>query len=376
MHDRRVARLRARAAAQPGEAARLEAEADAAEAARAAGVSQWGSELPPDFLRMVLERLRRERRTTRGAIRATCSTWSSIFDAWCPFTLSPNRWTAVMEGKMQWFQSVTTVDLLRYERGIYEQLTELRSMPSLHTLHLPASCTERAAEALYEPADAEALYGLTTVTTLSFHEMRDIHDEDGDLVVPGEWVLDLSRMTALTSLDLEEARRTVKGYQLQAASELTGLTNLNLSRCFFLTAEGLRTLCRLTAIATLNLTGCDVKMEVLRAVSGLPALSSLDISHCKSVTAEELRTLSTCTTLSKLNLSLCNVTDEGLLAVSTCASLSSLDLSWCRRVTDAGLRTLNALAALTSLDLHNCVSVTEAGKQALRTALPKLTICG
>ena len=290
--------------------------------------------------------------------------------------LSPNRWTAVMEGKMQWFQSVTTVDLLRYERGIYEQLTELRSMPSLHTLHLPASCTERAAdrrrvwrdaEALYEPADAEALYGLTTVTTLSFHEMRDIRDEDGAFEDPaGQWVLNLSRLTALTSLDLQECS-TVKDVQVQLASKLLGLTYLDLSRCRrHVTAEGLRTVGRLTALATLNLQSCDVTTEVLRAVSVLPALSSLDINYCNSVTVEGLRTLSTCTTLSKLNITICNMTDEKLRAVSTCSALSSLDLSWCSNVSDAGLRTLHVLAALTSLDLHNCVSVTEAGKRALR----------
>ena len=45
-----MALLRARAVTQPSETARLEAEADAAEAARAAGVSQWGSELSADFL--------------------------------------------------------------------------------------------------------------------------------------------------------------------------------------------------------------------------------------------------------------------------------------------------------------------------------------
>ncbi len=47
MHDRRVARVRARAAFHRSEAARLDAEADAVEAARATGVSQWGSPLYP-----------------------------------------------------------------------------------------------------------------------------------------------------------------------------------------------------------------------------------------------------------------------------------------------------------------------------------------
>jgi hypothetical protein len=101
----------------------------------------------------------------------------------------------VLEGKMEWFQSVTTVDLVWCEEDISSILVELRSMPCLRTLELPASCTERA-------ADAEAVYGLTTVTTLKFQ------DDDGDVVIripegAGEWVLDLSRLTTLTSLDFE-----------------------------------------------------------------------------------------------------------------------------------------------------------------------------
>jgi len=161
MDDRRVALLRARAVTLPGEAARLEAEADAAEAARAAGVSQWGSDLPPLFLQMVLERLPVWERATHDAVRATCATWGSFFDAWCP-ELQPRLWTAVMEGKMPWFPSVTIVDLLGCEEeDISSNLVELRRMPSLHTLYLPASCTERE-------VDVEALYDLPTFTTLKF----------------------------------------------------------------------------------------------------------------------------------------------------------------------------------------------------------------
>jgi hypothetical protein len=47
MDDRRVRLMLAQAAAHRSEAARLEAEVDAVLAARVAGVSPWGSELPP-----------------------------------------------------------------------------------------------------------------------------------------------------------------------------------------------------------------------------------------------------------------------------------------------------------------------------------------
>jgi len=42
------------------------------------------AEVPPNFLRMVMERLCGRYDGVWGAIRATCSTWSSIRDAWCP----------------------------------------------------------------------------------------------------------------------------------------------------------------------------------------------------------------------------------------------------------------------------------------------------
>jgi hypothetical protein len=99
MEDCRVARLRALALARPTEAARLNAEADAALSARAAGQSQWGSELPPLFLLMVLQYVRWDPAVCR-VIRAVCSTWSSIHDALRPGRLLPSRSAVTMQGKL------------------------------------------------------------------------------------------------------------------------------------------------------------------------------------------------------------------------------------------------------------------------------------
>jgi len=320
MHDRRVAQKRARAAFHRSEAERLDAEADAAEAARAAGVSQWGSELPPLFLLMVLKHLSCPGMWPRvfGAIRATCSTWSGIFDAWCPFTLQPRCWTAAMEGKMGWFPSVTWVSLLGCEEvaDISSNLVELRSLPSLHTLTLPASCAERA-------ADAEAVYGLTTLTELNFYKLRE-HDVDDELVgEAGEWVLDLSRLTTLTTLELDS---TVTDKQVQAASNLSGLTELNLRSSPKVTTEGLRAIKTLTSLSTLHLRFYN------------------------------------------------DVATEGLRAVSSITSLTLLYLWDCENVTEEGLRALSSLTALDTLYLNDCENVSDAGMQALGTALPKLTI--
>jgi hypothetical protein len=68
---------------------------------------------------------------------------------------------ALMEGKLCWFASVTLVSLTRCVNNACGPLAELRSMPSLRCLWLPSSCAERT-------ADAEVVYGLTTLTTLGF----------------------------------------------------------------------------------------------------------------------------------------------------------------------------------------------------------------
>jgi hypothetical protein len=289
---------------------------DAALAARAAGVSPWGSELPPLFLQKVLELLQ-WRPAVCGVMRAVCSSWSDIVDALLP-RLRPLRSVSVtMEGKLGWFESVTVVDLTVCENGGAGVLPELRSMPSLCSLVLPASCAERA-------VDAEALCGLTTVTTLCFCPE---YDEDGEDVEVGEWVLDLSRLPTLTTLDLWGCT-VVTDKEVLALSNLPGLTDLNLGFCYNTTSEA------------------------LRALSGLTALAKLDLSNCRRVTTEVLR------------------------AVSSLIKLTDLNLRGCPNVKDEGLQTLSCLTALSTLTLYACPNVTAAGKQALRTAIPNLTIHG
>ena len=197
MDDCRVAVLRASAAAHrseearhAAEAARLDAEADAVLAVRAAGVSPWGSELPPPVMQQVLELLQWDPAVC-SVMRAVSSTWSSFLDSLLP-RLRPRRSLAVMQGKLSWYQSVTEVDLTGCEDGVCGPLAELASMPSLRSLKLPASCAERA-------VDAEAVCAITTLTTLRFEAPEEEYDEDDERVEAGEWVLDLSRLPTLIS---------------------------------------------------------------------------------------------------------------------------------------------------------------------------------
>jgi hypothetical protein len=221
--DCRVLRLRACAVAQPTEAAQLNAEVDAVLAARAAGQSQWGSELPPLFLLLVLQYVGWDPAVCR-VIRAVCSTWSSIHDALRPGRLQARHSAVTMQGKLSWFKSLTELNLVYCGDTVSGMMVELQSMPCLRSLTLPSSCAGRA-------VDAEAVCAITTLTTLRFSGVG--------VNVVGEWVLDLSRLTTLTTLRLSICT-AVKDKQVLELSHLTGLTDLNLYRCINVTSEGLR----------------------------------------------------------------------------------------------------------------------------------------
>jgi F-box/leucine-rich repeat protein 14 len=109
-------------------------------------------------------------------------------------------------------------------------------------------------------------------------------------------------------------------------------------------------------------------------VSSLVALTPLSLAGCDNVPAEGLRAVSSLTKLSALDLSSCNLTAEGFRAVSRLTTLTSLGLCICPNLTDEVLRGMSSLTALKFLNLYRCDNVTVAGKQALRTALPNLTI--
>jgi hypothetical protein len=419
MDDCRGLLLRARAVARPTEAARLNEEADAVLAARAAAESPWGSELPPPFLQKVLELLQWEPAVC-GVVRAVCSTWCGFLDALLP-RLVPRGSAVVMKGKLGWYQCVTEVDLTECEgEDASSVLAELGSMPSLCSLTLPSWCAESV-------VDTEVVYGLTTLTSLHFCDMKEL-DENGEPVEEveqevGEWVVDLSRLATLSSLNLWMCV-AVTDTEVLALSNLTGLTSLNLFGCINATSEGLCAVSSLTALSTLRLSGSNVTSQVLRAVSSLTALTGLDIcdsdnvtseglcavssltalstlslsgcAHvtsevlrsvssltaltflglcgCENVPAEGLRAVSNLTKLIALDLSSCNLTTEGLRAVSRLTTLKSLGLCYCPNLTDEVLRAMSSLTALEDLIITLCGYVSAAAKQALRTALPNLTI--
>ena len=118
-----------------------------------------------------------------------------------------------------------------------------------------------------------------------------------------------------------------------------------------------------------GITCTRVTGAVLRELRGLTALSKLNLYNCTNVTSVGLRELRGLTALTFLDLNV------GLGELRGPIGLTALELIGCTHVTDAGLQHLSCLTALTTLVLGGN-STTRAGQDALKTALPALTIHG
>jgi hypothetical protein len=141
------------------------------------------------------------------------------------------------------------------------------------------------------------------------------------------------------------------------------------------TDDVMHALCgRLPALKTLYLRGVtSLTADGLLAVGGLTALTYLILNNC-NVTDAVLRELRGLTELSELYLFGCTlVTDVGVRELRDLTALRTFGLIGCTHVTDAGLQHLMSLTALSKLFLHG-TSTTQAGRNALKAALPALTI--
>ncbi len=169
----------------------------------------------------------------------------------------------------------------------------------------------------------------------------------------------LSQLTSLTNLDLTRCSGlTDDGIQL--LSHLTRLTNLNLSYCNGITNDGIQALSQLTSLQTLSLSECsELTDEGIQALSQLTKLQTLNLAECSELTDEGIQTLSQLTRLTELNLWECSgLTDEGIQTLSKLTRLTKLYLGGCSGLTDEGIQTLSKLTRLTELYLRGCSALT------------------
>jgi hypothetical protein len=111
-----------------------------------------------------------------------------------------------------------------------------------------------------------------------------------------------------------------------------------------------------------------------RMCKRLPAITHLTLWGVQSLTSEGLACAAGLSKLAVLDLAFCsNVTDTVLRDLRHLTALTHLRLSGCCSVTDLGIQELSSTTALSKLCVYN-TAVTEAGRAALKAALPTLCV--
>lgn len=166
---------------------------------------------------------------------------------------------------------------------------------------------------------------------------------------------DLALLPYLRSLSVT----ATEDLDLSVLSKLTALETLELSGCR-LNEEELTAIGKLTNLRKLTLTGCGVSS--ITTLSGLTNLEELDLSNN---TVRNISALSSMTALKQLNLSSNALTD--LSSLSALSALTQLDVSYNSL---SNLDSISTLTALTSLNAsHNQLTSISLGNLALLTQL-------
>lgn len=119
--------------------------------------------------------------------------------------------------------------------------------------------------------------------------------------------------------------------------------------------SGLEALAGMSALESLNISGCDTILDgSLRHLADAP-LTSLDLSDCGGLSVASLARFREKPLTSLALAGWDQLTDEGLAQLKG-LPLTSLDISFCHGVTDAGLGHLTGLP-LTHVDLFGCRGV-------------------
>lgn len=190
--------------------------------------------------------------------------------------------------------------------------------------------------------------------------------------------LDLSECVHITNRGMRPLRRVknLKDLKLRRCTSitdqgfsnifnLTALTSVDLSGCVC-HSNGFQELGNLTCLRTLILHGNHrISCKVFQHINKLPQLETLDLSRtdvqlCGSHKCACSKAPSALTALTSLNLRGCTlIENKGLaIVVSKLTALRDLNLSWITNLTDVGVSTLTALKNLQTLKLYGCGKVT------------------
>ncbi len=156
--------------------------------------------------------------------------------------------------------------------------------------------------------------------------------------------------------------------ELKSIAYLKNLTKLNLSHCDKLTGIGLSYIGSLTKLKALCLNHCTKVSLGFYFLQPLNQLTRLELSFCE-IQDPVMPFITNKTSLKHLNLMCNRLTDEGCAALRNLTSLTSLSLSMNPLITDNTLHSLHALTNLTSLNINFCKQLTGEGIKQLSKAL-------
>eukprot|EP01120_Amphizonella_sp_Union-15-10_P008057 TRINITY_DN2818_c0_g1_i2.p1 TRINITY_DN2818_c0_g1~~TRINITY_DN2818_c0_g1_i2.p1 ORF type:complete len:276 (+),score=36.97 TRINITY_DN2818_c0_g1_i2:43-870(+) len=152
---------------------------------------------------------------------------------------------------------------------------------------------------------------------------------------------------------------------LKSLSKLTNLNELIIVSCCRITDRTIQYISNLTNLKTLNLSDCEITDDGIGILFNFSCLEFLDLSWSK-ISDNGIRQISRLDRLKRLSLSQCEITDVGLGFFSGLKNLRELDLSRNRRITDEGIKLLCRLTNLGDLNLKHCKNVTQSYENFLK----------
>ena len=184
----------------------------------------------------------------------------------------------------------------------------------------------------------------------------------------------LAQLTGLTDLNLAYCK-WVTNDGVSALSSLTALTSLNLQGCSqkapHVGPHGLSALKHMTGLVSLNLGSCKLAPLAMPAVAQLTHLTELGLRFCKGLT--DIASIGKLQRLETLDLKGCSGLSDAIMSfVQQLHSLRSLDVSYSQQLTDDGLLKLTAMKELRHLAVTNCPEVSEACLDTLLMAVPSI----
>lgn len=179
-------------------------------------------------------------------------------------------------------------------------------------------------------------------------------------------VKNIGSLRGLKILHLGDFLSLTDGSLKVLANSLTTLTELSLTKCKLITADGLEYLTKLHSLSKLYINHCELNDDALGVLGSMTSLVLLDIGGTSNISDDGLSRLKSLK-LEELNISNCRkITDLGLLHVSSMPHLQILDISTFEHgsnscISNTGLTHLVKLKQLQVLTMSGSEDIKENG---------------